>query len=170
MSLWHGVLLASALAGAGRNPLGTVVRSSDPRFVELLQSGHERSPTFRRIIASIGDLRGVVYVERGRCAANGSAAMAGCLLHAVTAAPDGTRILRIVVSDAAANRWIALVGHELQHAYEALEDASVVDGSTMTARFRSLDPGWDAASSGRYETRDAQKVEAEIRRELERRD
>lgn len=152
---------------AASDPVGRIVRSSDDRFLGLLRDGCRRSPTFRGEVASVERLHGIVYVARGRCGPGAAGQLAACLLHVVVTAGDGTRILRVVTGDVARDRWIALVGHELHHATEALTDPAVVDGGSMTVRFQSLDPEWSSKTLGQYETRAAQDVEARIARELQ---
>jgi hypothetical protein len=82
-----------------------------------------------------------------------------------------TRILRIDISPRLhRDRLIEVLGHELQHALEALEDPAVVDGDTMRARFERIGVFRGLARDSRkpFETQAAKDIGQRIRVELAR--
>ena len=133
-------LAASAQASVAdmAGPTPARVRSSDSRIVSLLDEGAGRSETFRGLLDAIARSPGIVYVEFGYCAFGH---LNGCLLPFV-AASGGARYLRIVVTSDASrvnhDRLIALIGHELRHAAEVIQDERVVDVETMEALYRRI--------------------------------
>lgn len=71
--LWLApALLASALATTPPGNGGLLsapdrrVRSTDPRIVELLEAGMQRSPTFAGLVKSVNATDVIVYIERVR--------------------------------------------------------------------------------------------------------
>jgi hypothetical protein len=109
--------------GAADCALGPRVRSSYAYLRAMIEEAVQRSATFRRLVAAIEATNGIVYVEHGSCRQGVHA----CLSLNVTAAGD-YRILRVTV-DARQPDWdvMALIGHELRHAIEVLENAALVD-------------------------------------------
>jgi hypothetical protein len=99
------------------------VRSSHAYLRAMIEEAAQRSPAFRRLVAAIEATNGIVYVEHGSCVQGVHA----CLSLNVTAAGD-YRILRVTV-DARQPDWdvMALIGHELRHAIEVLENSTLAD-------------------------------------------
>jgi hypothetical protein len=127
------------------------VRSSDPRILALLEEGAGRSVTFRGLLDTVARTSGIVYVEFGHCAFGH---LNGCLLPFV-AGSGGVRYFRILVTSDASRvnreRLIALIGHELRHVVEAIEDEHVVDVETLTALYRRIGTPLPGAAGG-FET------------------
>jgi hypothetical protein len=121
--------------------------NGDPSIAALLQEATERSATFRHLVDSIDTTDGIVYVERGTCGHHVQACLA---LTTWVAGPS--RILRIVVNTHRDHgELLASIGHELQHAVEALSDPHVRDVHSMYSFFNRIGP----TSEGRFETEPA---------------
>ena|SRR5258706_6961586 len=138
--------LAQPTAAAGDDPAIVRVRSSDPSLAALIDRAAGQSATFQRLVASIERAHGIVYVEAGTC----SHGVRACLqMWMKTVRPN--RFLRIVIdsskigSDA---ERMGLIGHELQHAVEALSEIGVTDGVSLYNFFSRLAP----TDGGRFET------------------
>ncbi|MFN2444001.1 MAG: hypothetical protein ABR606_00175 [Vicinamibacterales bacterium] len=140
------------------------MRAIDAAMLERLHDGVRRSVTFRHIVLALEQSNVIVYVTPGVC---DSGRIAGCLLRFVRLS-EKSRYLRIVVSEGFSDeRIISIVGHELTHAREVAEAATVIDGVSMLALFRRTGmrqcPG---VRSECYETQAAIDAEDAILREL----
>ena len=147
---------AAAQDGTTRLPR---VRTSHAAIAAAIALGIERSPTFRSLIDTIDATDGLVYVEEGKC---GNGVRACLSLSVVIAGPY--RLLRIVVAPrpAATCDFVGTIGHELQHAIEALSNAGVRSNREMFFLF--LGPG--AAAPARFETAAARLVGFEVEKEM----
>jgi hypothetical protein len=134
------------------------VRSVVPTINAAITRGNERSPTFRRLIETIGNSDGIVYVQEGHCGIS----IRSCLQHWVGVA-GSNRFLRIRVSTRKAPgcELAASIGHELQHAIEVLSNPKIRDSRDMF-RFFELN---GRTSYGTYETDAALEVGLAIERE-----
>lgn len=141
------------------------VRSSDSKILALLDEGVRRSPTFRGLVDAIARSSGIVYVEFGYCAFGH---LNGCLLPFVAAA-GGARYFRILVTSDPSrvnhDRLIALIGHELRHAAEVIEDERVVDVESMEAHYRRVGIPLSDGKRG-YETTEARSAGDSVLAEL----
>ena len=131
---------ASALpspAAAGSAPNMPRVRDNgDPSIAGIIREATERSPTFRRLVETIDETDGIVYVEQGK-SRNGVRA---CLALTVTVAGPN-RILRIVVDTRTEHApLIAAIGHELRHAVEVLSDRAVTNNNAIFFFFHREGP------------------------------
>jgi hypothetical protein len=120
----RAVLMGDAChSGDAHCALGPRVRSTRAYLRAMIEEAARRSPTFRHLVAAIEATNGIVYVEHGSCRQGVHA----CLALTVTAAGD-YRILRVTV-DARQPDWdvMALIGHELRHAIEVLENSTLAD-------------------------------------------
>jgi hypothetical protein len=132
--------------------------NSAPAIAALLREGADRSTTFRRLVAQIDATDGLVYVESGQCHHQVRACLA---LTVRTAGPS--RILRILIdSHRDHDELIAAIGHELQHANEALADSHVTSDITMYNFFRRIAP----TDKDRFETDAAIQVGLDVLAEL----
>jgi hypothetical protein len=151
-------------AAADENGLGrTRVRSSDAFIAALIKLAEARSATFKRLLTALESTDGIVHVESGRCSH-----WARACLQIWMQAAGGNRYLRILVDPSRADSDADLagsIGHELQHAIEALSDRTVVDGTTLYSFYRRYAP----TGNDRFETSDALAVGDAIRYELRRR-
>jgi len=140
------------------------VRSTDAVLADLIEQAADRSPTFRAELAAIQATDGIVYVEPGLCR-HGVRACFKTWIYASGA----YRFVRIVIStkhykdeaDAAGS-----IGHELQHALEALSQRKLTNGHQLydyLSRTATMD-------DMRFETADAvnagEAVYVEFRKSL----
>jgi hypothetical protein len=97
------------------------VRSSSERVSALIAEAIEESSTFKALIAAIEATDGIVLVEEGACPHR----VPACLAWRVT--PAGPhRILQVLLDSRKPDiELIASIGHELRHALEVLQDASL---------------------------------------------
>jgi len=124
----------------------------------LLQEGAQRSATFRGLLLRIDGTDGLVYVEYGRC---GHSVRACLALTVRVAGPS--RVLRILL-DAHRDHdaLLSAIGHELQHAIEALGDPHVTDDLTIYRFFERIAPRY----KDRFETEAAIETGLRITAEL----
>ena len=134
------------------------VRWEDPRIGAAIARGIERSGTFRRLIERIDSSDGLVFVTEGRCGRSVNA----CLHHSLQVAGP-YRLLRILVDlrKHSGCRLTASIGHELQHALEALDNPRVRDTTDLFQWFRQIGP----TNSGTFETDAARLAELDVDRE-----
>lgn len=152
------------LRAAAPTPSGSgSVRSLHPVLADAYEAGRERSPTFDRLAAHIAELKGIVHVVFSEVLPRGTEA---CVPHWI--AGRETRYLRILIKNGiAGDRLIVVLGHELQHVVEALEDVTVVNATTMRGRFAKLaGKGPTRDSTEPLETPQAVAVERRIAIEL----
>jgi len=150
-------------AAAAEPPGPSRVRSSDRSFIALIEWGTTQSATFRALRASVEASDGIVYIEPGHCGHG----VRACLKTSIVFS-GGNRFLRILIerrktdSDA---EFIGSIGHELQHALEALSQPSIRTGTQLYNFFRRT----SSIDSNRFETTaavnagDAVRVELRVR-------
>jgi hypothetical protein len=136
------------------------VRSTDPRVTTLIARASEWSSTFQRVVDTINETDGIVYVEPGRCRKNARA----CMLLTVTVA-GSNRLLRIVIDlrKRADCELMASIGHELWHAVEVLREPSL---TSEAALFFFYGRGGRRARDGAWETQAAVNAGNSVRAEL----
>jgi hypothetical protein len=160
----RAVIVVIALATQGnvavaQEPLRTShVRSDVPLIVEAISQGTERSPTFRKLLEAIDATDGLVYVEQGKC---GSSVRACLRLSVQLSGPF--RVLRILVTGDRARvcDLTASIGHELQHALEALSHRQVRSNAAIINLFARI----GVRRFDRYETTEAQRTDFAVRKE-----
>jgi hypothetical protein len=135
------------------------VRSDDLVIVTTIAEGVERSKTFRSLVDAIDATDGLVYVQFGEC---GHGVLACLHLSVVESGPY--RLLRILVSPRITPRCelTASIGHELQHALEALGNPSIRSGRDMFAHFYQT----SRTASGLFETAAALNMGARVAKEM----
>ena len=136
-------------AAGGDPPAVARVRSTDPSLSALIDRAATQSATFQRLLATIQRTNGMVQIERGVC---GHSVRACLLLWMETAASD--RFLRVVIDRRKRDSDVDVMtsmGHELQHAVEALSEAEVTNSRLL---YRLLRPICDAR---RWSVRDARR-------------
>ena len=155
-----GIGLAQTVAAAGEEPTIPRVRLTDPSLAILIDRAATQSAMFQRLVATIQQSNGMVHIEPGAC---GRGVHACLLLWMETAASN--RFLRIYIDRRRGDSDLdvmASIGHELQHAVEALHESGVTDGVRMYHLFGRIAPG----DLTRFETRTAQRVGDTVRHEL----
>ena len=139
-------------------PLLSRVRTESARIGAAIAGGNDRSATFRGLVAEIDASDGLVYVTEGECGHGVNA----CLLMSVTiAGPSRVLHIRVDPRKAPGCELIELIGHELQHAVEALREPRVRSSSQIFLFF----DGIGRTGSGRFETADALDVGFDVARE-----
>jgi hypothetical protein len=138
------------------------VRSSDPSIGALIEQAMTRSPTFKRLVATVDASNGIVYVESGSCPER----LVACLPMWMTSS-GGNRLMRIVVDRERINsdgRLLGSIGHELQHAIEVLSDRFVTDSMKMYHFYQRYAP----TGKDQFETLDATYAGMAVEREFAR--
>ena len=106
------------------------VRPLDPSLTVIVNAGSHRSATFHALVHRLeaGDV--VVYLQYGQLPSG----LQGRLTFLTAAA--GLRYVMVEVArELDAPRLIAIVGHELQHAVEILEQPQIVSQATFASAY-----------------------------------
>lgn len=110
------------------------LRPVTPQLERLMDKGYELSTTFRRVV---DDLQGSSVIVHLVPATAFPPTLHGAL-HFVTTASD-YRYLRVSIrTDLTPALTIAMLAHELQHASEIGQAASVVNGQTLRDYYRRI--------------------------------
>jgi hypothetical protein len=143
---------------AHQGPAIPRVRSENPLLSAAIVQGAKRSTTFRRLIEAIDATDGLVYVLEGRCGQG----VRACL-HMSVELSGKNRLLRILVNPRRAPgcELIGSIGHELQHALEALSNPNVRTSFGLSSFFRQIGPEGPL----RFETPEAIQVGLVVERE-----
>jgi hypothetical protein len=151
----HPVSAATLLAAESRR-----VRSSSTRVSKLLDEGVRRSRTFADLVTRIHSTNVIVYVE----ASFGlPVEMAGRIVLQTVA--GNQRYLRVQVrATLQGDQMIAVIAHELRHALEVADDASVVNDAGLTALYRRI--GHISNGTQGFDTDAAQDAGRRVRDEL----
>jgi hypothetical protein len=155
-----GCGLAKPVAADDSEPAIARVRSSDPALTALIARAAGHSATFQRLLTSIQRSNGIVYVEAGPC---GHGVQACLKIWMNTVGPN--RFLRVdidtrkIQSD---GEVMGAMGHELQHAVEALSESGVTDGVTLYNFFLRFAP----TEGDRFETTSAIHAGDNVQEEL----
>ena len=139
-------------------PAITRVRSENPLLSGTLVQGAERSTTFRRLIEAINATDGLVYVMEGKCGQG----VRACL-HMSLELSGQNRLLRILVTPRRAPgcELMGSIGHELQHALEALGNPNVRTSFGLSSFFHQIGP----EGPRRFETPEAIQVGLRVEKE-----
>jgi hypothetical protein len=134
------------------------VRAEDPRLSVAIVQGATRSATFRRLIEAIDATDGLVYVLEGTCGQG----VRACL-HMSLELSGKNRLLRILVNPRRAPgcELIGSIGHELQHALEALSNPNVRTSFGLSSFFHRIGP----EGPRRFETPEAIQVGLAVEKE-----
>jgi hypothetical protein len=142
------------------------LRSIDASITQLMEHAVTRSPTFKRLAATVEASNGIIYIEAGVCPGR----VLACLLMWMVSS-GGNRFMRIVVDRQRLDSDELLVGaiaHELQHAIEVLSDQFVTNGTKLYFFYRRYAP----TEKEQFETVEAERagiaVEDEWRRSARR--
>lgn len=122
----------SALVIGQNATAGSRVRSESPWIRNAIAQGNQESPAFRRLVDTIDSTNGIVYVQEGDCRRR----VRACLHMSIEIA-GGNRFLRILVDrpKVLGCEFVALVGHELQHALEVLGNPRITTWRRMYSHF-----------------------------------
>jgi hypothetical protein len=136
----------------------THVRSVDPVISRLIERGIARSPTFHDLVSAINASDSYVYVKKGDCG-------------------PGIQACFIAVSDAGSERFlwvkvnsrkiddglVSLIGHELRHTLEVIEQPAVRSNGAVYFLYGRIGTH---STVGTIETRAAVEAGWKIREEL----
>jgi len=156
------VLSSPALAGPPDG--GKKLRPQDARIILAIQEGAARSATFKALIDRIEASDVIVYVAINPMI---KSTLSGALTW-MTSAGDFRYVRASIAPDLPFDQMIASVAHELHHAVEVIEDASVVDEKSLVAMYKKIGlPSRAAGPAGAgWETIAAQRTGTQVRREL----
>jgi hypothetical protein len=126
---------------------------------KAIADGLSGSPTFTGLVKAVDATDGLVFVLEGTCGQG----VRACLHMSVDIAGPN-RLLRIFVDPRRAPgcELIGSIGHELQHALEALGNPNVRNGFQLSSFFHVIGP----EGPRRFETLEAQRVQLAIEREV----
>jgi hypothetical protein len=136
----------------------TRVRWESPLIGRAIAEGWERSATFRSLIEAVDATDGVVYMLEGKCGQG----VRACLHMSVELSGEN-RLLRIFVNPRRAPgcELVGSIGHELQHALEALGNPRIRSGFAMSSFFHQIGP----EGPRRFETPEADRIGATVAKE-----
>ena len=106
------------------------LRPLDPSLRAVLEAGRQYSPTFKALVDRLEAGTLVVYVQYGQLQSR----IQGRLVFLSAIGPR-RYVLVELARELDAARLIAIVGHELQHAVEVLEQPDIVDQATFADAF-----------------------------------
>lgn len=141
---------------------GPRIRPQDPRATALLRNGVERSAHVRALIDTIDVADVVVYmdVERGM-----DTSLAGRLTF--IGKGGAYRYVRVSINASLNGDFmIASLAHELQHVVEVIEHPEVTSEATLKRLYQRIGLSNRATGTEGWETRAAQEMTREVRREL----
>ena len=164
------MLLTVALLAAVLNPAvnaampdgGQKLRPQDARIVLAIKEGSARSATFKALIDRIEASDVIVYVAINPLI---KSTLSGALTW-MTSAGEFRYVHASIAPDLPFDQMISSIAHELHHAVEVIEDASVVDEKSLVAMYRKIGLPSRAAGSSGWETLAAQRTGTQVRREL----
>jgi hypothetical protein len=160
--LFVAVALTSSAIASGARDGGARLRPQDPRVVQALKEGMARSATFRSLVERIESSHVIVYIAINP---NLKSSLSGAL-NWMTQAGKYRYVRASVRPDLMFNQMIVTVAHELQHAVEVIEDESVIDEASLVAMYKRIGEPSSAAGRLGWETREAQRMGGQVRREL----
>jgi hypothetical protein len=127
------------------------VRTLDARLDVLVAEGLRLSPTLRALVDRLNDSDVIVFIT---CERDPAARSAG-RLNFMTAA-GGVRYVVVRLKQGLPRpRAIAMLAHELQHAAEVADDASIVDEQSMEQAYERLGHRKWKGGSATFDTRAA---------------
>jgi hypothetical protein len=143
------------------------LRPLDCRLGTAIADGLKRSATFRQLVARVGALNGIVYIQLKQSVnPRTKRVLDGALSHSFSTA-GAYRVLHVMVGAVEGDRPIYLLAHELQHVVEVLEAPAVSTERDVDQLFERIGV---RAFAGDMETQTALDVEHAVRSELSRRD
>ena len=135
------------------------VRSDSPTLARVIRDAADRSATFRSVVARINATNGLVYVHEAHCPGLAKA----CLFQDLQRSGPN-RVLRIGVTITKRDdiSVAGSIGHELQHAFEVLEDPHVTTTEDMVGVWLN----GMRLTTERFETSEATQTGIRIHEEL----
>lgn len=136
------------------------VRAPSLAIGELIALATERSPTFKRLVETIDQTDGIVYVLEGRCRYGARACMP------MTITPAGEyRIVRITIDPRkkTPKELMVSIGHELHHAIEVLSNTSLTNSQLVYGFYNRDAPLGQLAFETPEAIRTGDRVGADLR-------
>jgi hypothetical protein len=156
------VAMMMAAVLTAQDPSAHHVRTTDSKVFALLVDGMSRSATFRQLVETLDKSDVVVYID----AKTTRQALGGYLAHNVVVA-GAYRYVHVAIDvHGASGRLVPLLAHELQHAAEVAQDASVRDEQSMERLFERLAIKFGCGGTTCSETQAAKDIEASVGAEL----
>jgi hypothetical protein len=140
---------------------GPRIRPQNAYIAELLKTGRARSATLRSLAERIEASNVIVYIAVNPLLKSG---LSGAL-NWMTRAGEFRYVRASLSRDLTPDQMIATLAHELQHAAEVAEDATVISEDTLVAMYRRIGLPSRASVPG-WETIAAQQIGYQVRREL----
>jgi hypothetical protein len=163
------ILLSYAAAGTAAaeslsSPHTRRVRTLDAHLHALLEQGLRESPTLRALAARLEQSDVIVYLIADICAPPG---IAGRLTF--LSATGGVRYVVVRLRSLGSSlQEVAVLAHELQHAVEIADHASIVDAGALAREYLRIGHVNRAMPAGTaFDTRAAIDVGYQVHRELE---
>lgn len=158
------LLLVMYATHAQAAPISPRVRPLTARFAALLTLGYQTSPTLAALVDALERSDVIVHVvERWR-------QQAGTIGETrLVARAAGVRYLRIFLDVRVRDEALmALLGHELQHAWEIAQAPWVIDQATLACLYRRIGHDSRHVSPGvaGVDTQAAREVARQVRAEL----
>lgn len=124
-------LVFSCTVGAGSVPR---VRAFDARSAAMLDQGVLRSPTLAALVAALEETDVIIHIEARHDGANLASGTTRFVANA-----GGFRYLRIGIAQSmTGDAAVALLGHELYHAWEIAQARWVVDAEGVERLYESI--------------------------------
>lgn len=165
--MWRGTIGAVLVTIAAIGEREVNAQSNSPRIRpegaamrELVDSGMDRSATFRALSAGLDNAGVIVYVRFSSC----SGGVPACLVWASAGADARRLLIKIDRFGRPPDELTALLAHELQHATEVASDSEITDLASFQKSFAAR--GWKHGT--RFETGDAIRVARKVAAELSR--
>jgi hypothetical protein len=134
------------------------IRTPSTVVATLIEHATERSGTFKQLVQAISASDGIVYIEEGECG-NGRRS---CFVNVTKAGPN--RMLWVMLNVRGLDcDLMGLIGHELQHTVEVLQNTHVTSFATMY-NFYSLEA--DPGRTFPFETIEAKRIGEAVRTEV----
>jgi hypothetical protein len=159
-------LLLAVASSAGADDVASAtaaarIRAASRDARRLIDKAASRSPTVAQLIDRLAMTDVIVYVQLT------IGPHVDTARTSLASATGGARFVRIVIN-ARTSPWdqVQMLGHELQHALEIAGAPEVVDEDGMRALFGRI--GLPGRKPNQYETLEAQRVQALVRRDYAR--
>jgi hypothetical protein len=138
------------------------IRTLDAHLHGLLEQGVRESPTFRALAARVEQSDVIVYLVPDVSPPSG---VAGRLTF--LSATGGVRYVAVRLRPLGSSvREVAMLAHELQHAVEIAENASIVDDETLARQYLRIGLAKPVPRATAFDTRAAIDAGYQVHREL----
>jgi hypothetical protein len=163
LALMAMLALVPVLDARASEPAPSVphIRAADPRLRVLLTEAMEVSPMVHALVERIASSNVIVYVA---CEVEPHVRLPG-RLNFVTAA-GGLRYVVIRLKPRQRHKAIAVLAHELQHAAEIADNASIVDEASLAREYERVGYRSHSAHGVAFDTKAAVETGRRVAEEL----